>query len=303
MLRILWLGQQECILPWLNDLRHGIAKYCDVVSYGLGPEFIPNYDVPEIVEKESPDVIMLGNNQYAFKGLNMVKTPKALKCTDPWANINRHVEFVRKYNVNLILMNYNCATPEYKKHLPNTPIKPLPHTVNPEIFHPLETERDLDVSCVGEGCPDTYPLRNIIYNNITKMGIKAFVTGAHTLTFADYVKTIQRSKIFAFGNVNRRVGESERLIFPMAKIYEIMGCGTLCVMDCPTEWEELYLNPAWNFVSVVNINFKDEIMYYLKHNRERNKVARAGYRMVMKYHTVEVRSRQLYEMLQEIARK
>lgn len=303
-MKVLWLGQQETILPWLNDLRHGIVKHCEVVTYGDGPEFIPNYNVTEIVKKESPDVIMLANNQYAFKYLHNVKVPKALKCTDPWANILRHVQFVRKNHVELILMNYNCATPEYQRHLPDTKIKPLPHTVNPELFHPpVSNNRKIDVCCVGAGCPDTYPIRNVIYNNITEMGIKAFVTGAHTLTFKDYVKTIQSSKIFAFGNVNRSVGYSDRLIFPMAKIYEIMGCQTLCMMDMPTESDELEFFAGHNCVAINKDNFKESIKWCLSHGRERNKIALRGYQTVMRLHSVEVRSKQLYEMLEELSRR
>ncbi len=302
-MKVLWLGQQETILPWLNDLRHGLAAHCEVVAYGTGPEFIPEYDVLKIVEKEQPDVIMLGNNQYAFKGLNLIDTPKALKCTDPWANIERHIQFVKANSVKLILMNYNCATPEYQKYLSDVEIKPFPHTLNTNLFYPSNIKKDIDVCCVGEGCPDTYPLRNVIYNNITKMGIKAFVTGAHTLSFADYVKTIQRSKIFAFGNVNRKVGQSNRLIFPMAKIYEIMGCQTLCMMDCPTEYDELHFYPYVNFVEISKVNFEEEIRHYLKESKEREEIARRGYETVIKYHTVEVRSRELYENLEAIARK
>lgn len=302
-MKVLWLGQQDCILPWLNDLRHGLAAHCEVVAYGTGPEFIPNYDVLDIVEKESPDVIMIGNNQYVFRGLNLVTIPKTLKCTDPWANIDRHIEFIKRYNINLVLMNYNCATPEYQKYLSDVEIKPFPHTVNPKLFYPSDVKKDIDVCCVGEGCPDTYPLRNVIYNNITKMDIKAFVTGAHTLTFEDYVKTIQRSKIFAFGNVNRKVGQSERLIFPMAKIYEIMGCQTLCMMDVPTESRELGFMHKWNFVEINKDNFEDAIEWYLNNRYERNKIARRGYETVIKYHSVEVRSKQLYEMLEGIIRK
>lgn len=304
-MKVVWLCQQEHILPWLNDLRHELGKLCEVVAYGDGEEFIPEFDAVNIVEREDPDVIMIGSNQYKFTNLDKIKIPKALKCTDPWANIERHVEFIKTNHVELVLLNYNCCLPEYMGRLPEGQLfGRLPHTINPENFKDLRMDRIVDVMCIGEGCPVTYPLRNIIYHALpTFKGINGYVAESHTLTFEDYIKAINRAKMFALGNVNRKVADSPILIFPMAKIYEIMGCGTLCMMDAPDEAYELQFVPDYNFVEINKDNFKEKIEYYQQHEYERLRIAKRGLRTVLKYHTIQARAFELKDMLEGIMRK
>jgi hypothetical protein len=254
------------------------------------------------VEKENPDVIMLGNNQYEFTNLDKVKIPKALKCADPWANIARHIQFIKHNNIQMVLMNYNCATPEYKKHLPDRIFRPLPHAANRQLFPLLGLKRTLDVVSV-DGCPETYPLRHLTYHYLKTSNYKTFLFSAHTISFEEYVRKINEAKIFAYGNVNRRVGESPILIHPVAKMFEIMSCGALCMMDTPTEANELNLVPEYNFAAITRDNFKERISYYLWHDDEREKIADRGHETLIKYHTIEIRGRQLKEYLEEITRK
>lgn len=236
-MKVVWLCQQEHILPWLNDLRHELGKLCDVVAYGNGDEFTHEYDTLEITSREDPDVIMIGSNQYKFTNLDKVKVPKALKCTDPWANIWNHIKFIKENDVDLVLMNYNCATPEYRKHLPDKQFGRLPHTVNPQLFHPTNLPKEYDIMLGGIGNTEYYPIRYLLYQEVPKLGYKMFPKDSH-IPFGEYVRKINQTKILAFGNVVHQVGNSPVLTFPMAKIYEGMGCGVLVAMDVPTEAEE-----------------------------------------------------------------
>jgi len=302
-LKVLWLGQQDTILPWLNDLRHELSKLCEIVAYGDGSEFVPNFDVLKIVAMESPDVIMIANNQYKFFNLNKVNIPKALKCTDHWANIRQHIDFIKNADIQLVLMNYNCATPEYEKCLPDRKFGRLPHTLNTSLFKNLGLERDVDVMCI-ESASGTYPVKTAVYLELQKsQPFKVFISRPHTLSFDDYVKKINQSKIFAFGNVNMSVGESEVMVFPMAKIYEIMGCETLCMMDTPDESEELHFIPDYNFISINTTNFLSKIQYWLDNETERIKIARRGFETCLQYHTVEIRARELKEILEGLIKK
>jgi glycosyltransferase involved in cell wall biosynthesis len=200
-------------------------------------------------------------------------------------------------------MNYNCATPEYRKYLPDRKFGRLPHTLNTNLFKNLGLKRDIDVMCV-ESYSKTYPLKSVIYRELKKsQSFKVFTSLPHILSFTDYVHKINQSKIFVFGNVNMPVGESKIMVFPMAKIYEIMGCETLCMMDTPDEAEELHFVPDYNFISIDTENFLNKIQYWLENEDERLKIARRGYETCLKYHTVEVRTRELKKMLEEIIRK
>jgi spore maturation protein CgeB len=93
------------------------------------------------------------------------------------------------------------------------------------------------------------------------------------------------------------------MVFPMAKAFEIMGCETLCMMDTPDEADELCFIPDWNFVSITRDNFQGKIWYYLEHEKERKQIAERGLYTCLQYHTVEVRTRELKTMLEEISHK
>lgn len=299
-MKIIWLGQREHILPWLTDLRHVLSGLCEVVAYGDGEEFIHEYNVETIVKKEEPDVIMIGSNQYKFKNLDKVKIPKAIKCADPWVNIWNHIKFIKDNNVDLILMNYKCATPEYQKYLPDKKFGWLPHAVNPVLFKNLGLKRKIDLMYVASQ-NNTYPLRVSLYHEIPYIEkVKTFISEPHTLSFDEYVRKINQSKIFAFGNVNRKVGDSKVLVFAMAKIYEVMACETLCMMDKPDMVKELHFFPDVNFIEINKDNLKEKVKYWINHNKRRRKIAEAGYETVMKYHTVEIRSKQLYDKLEKL---
>lgn len=299
-MKVIWLGQQDTILPWLNDLRRELGKLCEVIAYGDGPEFIPQYNVDWAIKKEHPDVIMIANNQYKFIMLDRTDVPKALKCTDHWTNIQQHVKFIKENDIQLVLMNYNCATPEYKKYLPDRQFGRFPHTLNPELFKNLNLERDIDVMCI-ESESGTYPVKTAIYQELRNpQSFNVYIPRPHTLNFEDYVKKINQSKIFAFGNVNMPVGESKVMVFPMAKIYEIMGCETLCMMDTPDEAEELHFIPDVNFVAINKENFKERILYYLENEDERKRIATEGLNTCLKYHTVSIRTKELKEQLESI---
>jgi hypothetical protein len=303
-MKILWLGQQDTHLSWLNDLRREMSCLCGVVAYGDGPEFIPEFNVKKIVRKESPDVIMIGNNQYKFTNIDKVNIPKALKCTDNWANLLSHVKFIKDNNVELILMNYNCARFEYMKYLPDRKFGRLPHTLNPANFCNQNLERSIDVLFDASDNFGVYPVRASIYHGLKdSTEFKVYAKEPHTLSFEEYVKKINEAKIFAYGNVNLSVGKSRIMIFPMAKAFEIMGCETLCMMDIPDEAEELYFIPEWNFVPITRNNFKGKIWYYLEHEQERKRIARRGLDTCLQYHTVKVRTRELKTQLEEIMRK
>jgi len=158
--------------------------------------------------------------------------------------------------------------------------------------------------CVASGNIATYPLRAKIYSTLPQIrSIKVYTKKSHTLTFEEYIRRINQAKIFAFGNVNRSVGTSPTLIFAMAKIYEIMACGTLCLMDRPDMARQLHLIPDKNFVEVDGDNYIEKIKYYLGDNNDRRKIARTGYEMVMRYHTIQVRGMELKEQLEELIKK
>lgn len=292
---------KDNICNFLNGLRYALNSRpdCEVVTYGDGLGFIPEHNVEKIVDKEQPDVIMIGNNQYVFEGLDKVKVPKAMKCSDPHSTINKHVSFIKKNNIDLVLMIYGEATPQYKKYLPNRSFGSLPYSINPDMFKNYGLERTVDVMCAGAVHGTVYPLRQAIWNALPKMkGLKTFIG---RLPCNEYIKKINETKIFAFGNGHVYVDGSPK-VYAQAKICEVMACETLCMMDTPDMASELHLIPDYNYVEINESNFKEKITYYLENKELREKIAQRGYETVTKYHTHQIRARELKEQLERIKR-
>lgn len=67
--------------------------------------------------------------------------------------------------------------------------------------------------------------------------------------------------------------------------------------DVPLTAEELHLVPDWNFVAINKDNWKSKLEYYLENDDEREKIAQRGYETYLKYHTSDIRARQVVDFL------
>ena len=68
--------------------------------------------------------------------------------------------------------------------------------------------------------------------------------------------------------------------------------------DMPLGAEEVHLVPDWNFVAITEKNWQKRLKYYLSHDEEREEIAQRGYETVMKYHTADIRARELVDWLE-----
>jgi hypothetical protein len=184
----------------------------------------------------------------------------------------------------------------------------FPWFTDERIYGPSE-EKDHDVIFLGSYRKRIYPLRYDIYNNLPKLckdhGYRYLVGGRPpgktpdrsiaALTKQGYVvgdnyaRTIARSKIFIFGN--------SVFDYPLSKYFEVMGSGTLVMADKPQTEKELHFEPGVNYVEITMDDWREKLVYYLENDGERERIARNGYETVMKYHSSQVRARQLVDFL------
>ncbi len=203
------------------------------------------------------------------------------------------------------------ADPEfYVKNL-NAPIFHSPHNINPEFFKPLDREKEYDVSFLGAHSSTYYPLRAKIWRDlpslvarykwrtlmrgsppgvslkrkIDKLLKEGFTVGER------YAEVLALSKIFIFSSGPSRC--------PVKKYYEGMASSACVLADSPMTADELHFRPGHNFVEINEGNWKGRLHYYLEHDKEREEIARRGYETVVKYHTNDVRARQLIDFLEE----
>ena len=203
---------------------------------------------------------------------------------------------------------YQKIDPEfYVKNL-TTKIHHFPWFTDPSIYKP-SSEKGYDVVFLGSSEKKVYPLRNAIVQDLPRLCkekgwryvLKGRPPGETThrnipellgqgyIVGERYAETLAKSKVFIFGSSIFR--------YPLSKYFEVMGSGALAMADEPQTAQQLHLRDGENYVRVTKENWKRTLEYYLENDDEREMVASKGYETVMKYHSVEVRARELVNLL------
>lgn len=286
-MKVVWLGQEKHLSPALNHLRFALARIVDLVAYGDGQDFIPEFDVLKIVEKEKPEAIFIGSNQYKFVNLDKVAIPKALKLSDPHANFERHCNWLKENKVHALPL-FGHWVSRYAERLGEATF--LPWCIEHRIYRDYGLQRTIDISYTTSPCKILHPIRSAMTETLPKIDdIKSF-TSNKKLSREDYIRTIAQSKIFAFDCSKHRYG--------MPKFYEGMSCGCAVLADRPADWELLHFVPNKTFIEITKEDWLETLRYYLANPYERIKIAEEGHRIFMKYHNADVRAMELVKILE-----
>lgn len=291
MMKIVWLGQYKHLAPSLNHLRFSLSRIAEVVAYGDGEGFIPEFDTLKIVGKEHPDAIFIGSNQYKFKNLKQVQIPKALKLGDPHANYERHCKWLKENRV-YPLSVFGDWIPKYEKCFGKGNVGWLPFTIDHKIYPNLGLRRRIDVFYATSPIADLHPIRHAMSQMLPRRKeIKSFTPTAY-LSDQSWIQTLNESKIFAF--------DSSRYKYAVPKFYEGLACGCAVMATRPADAERLHLIADENYIEVEPYNWFRKLRYYLINSDKRAMLAKKGYETYMKYHMSDVRAKELLQILKEI---
>ena len=199
----------------------------------------------------------------------------------------------------------------YLKHL-NAPVFYLAPSVNPQIFKPLDEPKTHDVAFLGDHHRRYYPLRADIWGGLPglaeRSGWRALIRGVPPgrsfvsrnidklleqgyIVGSKYAEALARSRAFIFG--------TSLFKYAGKKLVEGMSCGACCLSDTPLSAEELHYVADWNYVEIGMGNWAERLSHYLRHEEQREEIARNGYDTAVKYHTSDVRAAQLVKFLEE----
>jgi spore maturation protein CgeB len=291
-------------------LQNQLAKIENVVFYG--PEhpkfpFLRRWDGPKIIQhvyaNGNPDVILVDHYwgvARRWKNLYKIEIPKVAIISDPHHKPLEKINFIRKNRIELALFVIKHSIKAFKDRI-DCSVGWLPWSVDTSVFRDYGFKRKYDVTFLGSVNP-YYPLRQRILETLSKIPNINFFTKKHPgqwglnprkhLIREKYAKVITQSKILIFG--------TSILNYPVSKFFEGMACNTLVMAPMPLDGEDLHFHPGFNFVEINKENFVEKIKYYLRHENERQEIAKRGVETVKRYHTVEIRAKQLVDYLTNI---
>lgn len=291
MLKILWFGIQddEYNARGIPDLKESLGKITSIYSYKPNGKI----DVKKLFGKSDYDVIVLDPTRKIldhYINLDKWEIPKIMICSDPQNDLPFHVYYSNFYKVNLILLLYNSWTPLYKKRV-KCKVDSLPWSSSD-----LKWDFNKDINLVYSVADSPlYPIR-MLMNSDTRMNsiLQTIKCGKseYRLDWHKYIEVLNRSKILAFDNSVWN--------FTVLKWLEGFSTECLIMAPMPEEAEEMHFEPYKNFVPITTEDYFEKIIKYLCDEEERIRIAENGRKTFIKYHTSDIRSKQLYDKLEKL---
>ncbi|WML39500.1 glycosyltransferase [Neobacillus sp. OS1-2] len=256
-----------------------------------------------------PDFILLNDIRPTrcpeITGLKDCPIPFGIIMHDLHYQMEARKQFVEQNNVQYIFTHYRDAFlsgyPEYKDRMIW-----LPHFVNIDVFKDYQLPKTLDFLMMGVVLESVYPLRDRILQQLRED--PHFTYHPHPgylhesydenqfLVGTRYAKEINQSKIFFTCDSIYH--------YPLMKYYEVLACNTLLLAPSSAELFDLGFVPGVHYIDINEENFIEKAFYYLQNYQTKGKaIAKNGYKMVRKKHSVTVRAKQLEKQFKKIIAK
>ncbi len=259
--------------------KHGVVKANEILL--------------KIIQEERPDVFYHGIveeellPEVADYITNRSSTTSMLFLSDDEWRLGHSLQHAGRYNY--IVTNHSPAIEVYHQH----GFRNVFHcqwACNPKYFYPVETEKEYDVSFVGQGYPGRYYAVERLLNagiNVNVWGnnweqyppLRHVVKGA--VPHSEMLRIFSASKIVLSLNCCSSNPEIPQI---KGRIFEYGACKTfqLC-FDYPLLAD--YYELGKELVTCSMDRIADTVRYYLDHDSEREAIAEACYRRTLNEHT------------------
>ncbi|WBW96618.1 glycosyltransferase [Oceanirhabdus sp. W0125-5] len=274
-------------------------------------------NIHEILKKIKiePDFIFMYDTTWGhgltpeIKGLGKIKIPKGCYVIDVHHKVENRRSYIENNKIDLIFSPskrfFLKHHSEYKDKL-----RWIPFAINPDIIKDWKLEKDINFLLMGLvyyddpkktakkiGIKGRYEFREAVYNKLKDNPDFVFVPHpGHRVSASEdayinekYGKMLNRSKIFFTCS-----GKSDIAI---AKYFEVLGCKSLLLAPTSNELLELGFKDKVNFIACNKSNFYEKALYYIKNEKERNRITNNGYEFVHKYHTNAVRAKEFIKYI------
>jgi spore maturation protein CgeB len=276
-------------------------------------------DIAQLIQQEKADALLVDNcPPYHPEFLRTLPIHKVLRTADgPMSSYDRDFVYVHAYDQVL------CHSPAYSRDMSmrekllycgarNVDLWPAAlfeaaHTPTLDEEAIFSGKRDIDIVFVGALHVNKMPLlakvkkafgrrfvlrglaspkKNLYFN--VRHGVAGWIK---PLPFEDYVPMYRRAKIGL--NVHNR----GKYTVGGYRLFELPANGAMQISD-GGEYLSTFFEPDREIVGYdTGDELIDHLRYYLAHDAEREEIARAGYRRVLRDHTIALRLHQAGEMI------
>ena len=294
---------------WGHQLfKNEIGRQHEVTYYGEGfPNFNQNLSIPKFIEKRKRkglpkfDLIITYESKWVrnLQGIEDVNIPKAhividyvkprsnFKGFSIWPTVNKHL---LKIKPDIIFARTNRDVQDLKRNLNFENVFFLPFSVDTYKYKDAGLSRPIDVMASFTIRRSVYPLRHVIQKMITEMPINSFT---NRVVRQQYINKLNKSKIFInSGSVNKRLN---------MKFTEPLSCGCFLLTEEAEDMDSVGLKNGKHLVTFKNLkDLKQKINYYLKNEKKRKIISRAGMKFVRGNHSNIKRVKQMINKIKEV---
>ena len=281
---------------WGHQLfRNDLSKYHDVIYYGEGySNYKVNSNTNQIIKKHNDANIILTYGLRYTIPFGQFKVPKHMKRVHVLVDFfpahsggykgtwDRYKNFLSSTQFDLLLVRQGCQLDYLKQINCNIPAYLFPFSVDITTYKKLGLNKTIDVLTSSTSRGDVYPNRAKVNKLVKKMKLKAVTK---RIVHQAYIKAINQTKICI---ISTNVFNS-----PNMKFTEFTSCGSFVLSDKPADMEDLGFKDGKHMVIYKNLNdLENKIRYYLKHDKEREKIAEQGMNFTRKHHNNTTRIEQ-----------
>ena len=279
----------------LKDLGYDLIKYNYIEKLNIIGKKKMNEEILELAKFENPDYIfyITYRDEIALKTLKKLNR-KGYKVVgwfsdDIW-RFDSYSKFISK-KLFCSITTDNEAVTKYKLY--NRDVIKSQWAANPKYYHPIPTTEKYDVTFVGQ----KYSPRDEIIEYLRRnhIPIKTFGRG-----WGDYVSFEKIISIFSNSKINLNISASSsdpKIKQIKGRIFEVPMCGGFLLTDYVDELGS-YFDIGKEIVCYEDkkdLNYK--IKYYLKNEKEREKIAMRGYYAALERNTWENRFHDIFKKL------
>jgi len=275
--------------------REELGRRADILfcGWGYNPEWKKRNKLSGIIKRfGKPDVILSHCNLDHYNDYNEITDVLKVHIAEDYYEgcwkLPRLKKHLQKYKFDIVFGYSSFVVKQLEKDQIGKKQFLLPFAVDPYIFRNLKLTKKYDVAafyCTEP--PDIFPFRHKIRKMIKDMGIS---TWTEKVYYDDAVIKMNQARIC--------INSNARFKFVNPRVTEVLSCGTFLLTDRTKELVDFGYIDGYHLVMFDNlVDLKDKIIYFLKHEDEREEIAINGQKFVRENYTNECTVRILLSTL------